>query len=193
MSPLATPRHLVAVRCWQTGALSVVVAALVVDVRPLATVGLAGYGAGIVAVLVSLPHPTRRQLRWAGPRMVALWLGGAWWVVAVSMAIVDTAAARPVFSDVAVGVLAVAGYGQILWGSLAYLLPMLRGGGPERLSEGFAMTRSWLGLVAVNLAGVAMVASVDRLAALAVAVWVADAGWRAVRVGTTRSHRPAGA
>src|SRR3546814_14742063 len=59
-------------------------------------------------------------------------------------------------------VLVVAGYGQILWGSLAYVVPMLRGGGHERLGEGFAVTRSWLGLGAAHAAGIALARSEER-------------------------------
>jgi hypothetical protein len=83
-------------------------------------------------------------------------------------------------------VLVVAGYAQILWGSLAYLLPMLRGGGHERLGAGFATTRSWLGLAAANIAGLAFVASAPTAGGVAIAVWLLDAGVRAVRVGFGR-------
>jgi hypothetical protein len=74
--------------------------------------------------------------------------------------------------------LVVAAYGQIVWGSLAYLLPVLRGGGHERLGEGFATTRSWIGLVAVNLAGAALVADHPGVARVAVVVWLVDAALR---------------
>ena len=87
--------------------------------------------------------------------------------------------------------LVIAGYGQILWGSVAYLLPMLRGGGHERLAEGFATTRSWLGLAAANAAGLSAAGSLPMpVTAAAVGVWVLDSGWRAARVGTTRAPRP---
>jgi hypothetical protein len=88
-------------------------------------------------------------------------------------------------------VLVVAGYGQILWGSLAYLLPVLRGGGHQRLSEGFDSTRSWLGLAAANLAGTSGALSLPAgVTAGAVAMWVLDSGWRAARVGTGHAPRP---
>ena len=44
--------------------------------------------------------------------------------------------------------LVLGGYVQILVASLAYLAPVLRGGGHVRLSAGFATTRSWLALTA---------------------------------------------
>lgn len=80
-------------------------------------------------------------------------------------------------------VLVVGGYAQILWGSLAYLLPMLRGGGHERLGEGFATTRSWPALGAANVAALAAALGALEVAAVAVAVWVLDSGVRAWRVG----------
>jgi hypothetical protein len=70
-------------------------------------------------------------------------------------------------------------------------MPMLRGGGPERLSEGFASTRSWLGFAAANAAAVSVAASLPAdVAAATVAVWVLDSAWRAARVGTVRASRP---
>ena len=88
-------------------------------------------------------------------------------------------------------VVVVGGYAQILWGSLSYLMPMLRGGGPARLSEGFATTRSWLGLVAANAAALAAAIGIPVVVlAGAVGVWALDAATRAARVGTARAGRP---
>jgi hypothetical protein len=104
---------------------------------------------------------------------------------------VDAATGRSVLAGRWLLVLVVAGYGQILWGSLAYLLPMLRGGGHRRLGEGFAVTRSWIGLGAVNVAGACLAAGLpDAIAGAAIAVWALDAAWRAARVGTARADRP---
>jgi nitrite reductase (NO-forming) len=176
---------------WQAATLLLAAVALAAEVPRLAAVGLAGYAIGVLAVMHALPRPSRRQLEWAGPRLVALWAGGLWWATAVGATALDAAADRGVFGDRWLVVLVVAGYGQILWGSLAYLLPMLRGGGHARLSEGFASTRSWLGLAAANAAGLsAAAAAPGRVTALLVAVWVIDSGWRAARVGTTRAARP---
>lgn len=190
MSPRATPRrHLLTVAA-QGVALVVTAAALAGKQPALASVGFLGYAVGIVAVLDALPRPTRRQLDWAGPRLVALWAGGLWWVTAVVATAVDAAGDRDVVTGRWVAVLVVAGYGQILWGSLAYLLPMLRGGGHERLGEGFAATRSWIGLAAVNIAGLAAALALPTIVTVAVVVWVIDGAWRTARVGTTRAPRP---
>jgi hypothetical protein len=109
----------------------------------------------------------------------------------VAATAVDAAADRVVFGDRWLVVLVVAGYAQILWGSLAYLLPMLRGGGHERLAEGFATTRSWLGFAAANVAGLcAATEQPTAVTAVVIAAWVLDSTWRAARVGTARAARP---
>lgn len=191
MAPHATRRRLVALLGWQVAALVAAVAGLTGDAPGLAGGGLAAYAAGIGGVLWLLPRPTRRQLRWAGPRLVALWAGGAWWALAVAVSAFQAGVRdEPVLWGRWLVVLVVAGYLQVVWGSLAYLIPMLRGGGPQRLGEGFAATRSWVGLAAVNVAGVGLAASVEPVAAVATAVWAFDAAWRAGRVGLARAERP---
>ena len=122
---------------------------------------------------------------------MALWLGGFWWCAAVVATAVDAATGTAVLDGRWLVIMVLAGYGQIAWGSLAYLLPMLRGGGPDQLSDGFATTRSWPGLVAINVAGVAVAVAVTPVAVAAVAVWLLDAAVRAARVGTSRAERQA--
>lgn len=191
MAPHASRHRLFLSLCWQAATLLMAVLALSADATALAALGLGGYALGVLAVLESLPRPTRRQLQWAGPRLLALWAGGLWWATAVGATAVDATAGRVVFGGRWLVVLVVAAYAQILWGSLAYLLPMLRGGGHERLAEGFASTRSWLGLAAANVAGAcAATARPAALTAVAIAAWVVDSAWRAARVGTTRAARP---
>lgn len=189
MARHATLRRIVLTIGWQVVALSVAVAGLATATDPLAALGLVAYAVGLVATMALLPRPTRRQLRWAGPRLVALWLGVLWWIGAVVATARTVAVDGVLFDRRGLAVLVVAGYAQILWGSLAYLLPMLRGGGHERLSDGFAATRSWLGLGAVNLAGVAFAVSLSWLATGAVVVWVLDSAARAARVGFGRAQR----
>jgi nitrite reductase (NO-forming) len=192
MSPKATPRRLALTLAWQVAAVASAAVLLVGELAVPAAVALVGYAAGIVATLATLPRPTRRQLAWSGPRLIALWAGGAWWAIAVAATAADVAADRTVFGGRWLLVLVLAGFAQILWGSLAYLLPMLRGGGHERLGQGFAATRSWVGLAAANVAGVtAALALPGATTAAAVAVWLLDAAWRAARVGTARAPRPA--
>lgn len=187
MAPHATGRRLVGAVVWQAAALAVAVAGLVAGARGVAVAGLGAYSGGIAGVLWLSPRPTRRQLRWAGPRLVALWTGALWWTAAVAVLAVHAATGDGAVLDGRwLAVLVVAGYAQILWGSLAYLLPMLRGGGHEQLGAGFAATRSWVGLAAANAAGLTLAAGVDEAAAAVIAVWVLDSGVRAARVGFGR-------
>lgn len=192
MAGRATPLRLEITLGWQVAMVAVIAGSLAADAGTLAALGCFGYAAGVVAVLVWMPPPTRRQLTWAGPRLVAMWVGAGWWAAAVVATGVDAAAGRIVLDGGWLAALVVAGYAQIVWGSLAYLLPMLRGGGPERLSAGFATTRSWAGLAALNIAGIAFVASWNAVAIAAVAVWGVDTAVRAARVGVTRHERPTG-
>jgi nitrite reductase (NO-forming) len=192
MSPRARRGSLALTLGWMVSGLAVAVAGLAVASGTVAAAGLAGYALGICGVLWLLPRPTRRQLRWAGPRLLALWAGGCWWAIGVAGTAVDAATLDQVaFGGPWVLVVVLGGYAQILWGSLSYLMPMLRGGGPERLSEGFASTRSWLGFAAANVAAASVAASLPAaLTSAALAVWVLDSAWRAARVGTVRASRP---
>jgi hypothetical protein len=80
--------------------------------------------------------------------------------------------------------LTVGGYAQILAASLAYLGPVLRAGGHERLTAGFAVTASWWGLVAGNATAVAIVTGHTPVAAVLMATWVLDTAWRGRRLLT---------
>lgn len=73
----------------------------------------------------------------------------------------------------------VAGVGQVLLGSLAYLLPVLAGPAP-RLGRNFARTHSrpWLPLGLANLGAVALLVGFPVIAFVAIAAWVADFGIR---------------
>lgn len=191
MAPHATTPRLFFSLAWQIVALSVAMGGLILEQHVVAGVGFLLYVVGIATILHVLPRPTRRQLQWAGPRVIALWLGGAWWAVSIIITAITSLRGEPVFVDQWVTVLAIAGYGQILWGSLAYLMPMLRGGGHERLAEGFASTRSWFGLALVNLAGISLSAGLPSpVSLILMTAWIADSAWRAVQIGTTQAERP---
>jgi nitrite reductase (NO-forming) len=184
MAPYATAARLFGAVAWQTAALATAVLGLATGAGGVAAGGFGAYAAGIGAALWLLPRPTRRQLRWAGPRLVALWAGGLWWAVVVAATAVEAAGGDgAVLGGRWLLVLVVGGYAQILWGSLAYLLPMLRGGGHEQLGRGFATTRSWAALVAANLAALALALDVPEVAAAGIGVWVLDTAARAWRVG----------
>jgi nitrite reductase (NO-forming) len=77
----------------------------------------------------------------------------------------------------------VAGVGQVLLGSLAYLVPVLVGPHP-RLGRNLDRTnnRPWIPLTLANVAGVALVAGWSLGAAAAAALWVVDFGLRLARL-----------
>lgn len=152
---------------------------------PVAALGYAGYATGILATTLVLPRIGMRQLRWAGPRLAQLGSGIAWWFVTTSLlaaAELVTGLDRPAV----LAALAVGGFVQILVASLAYLGPVLRGGGHERLSAGFAVTASVPSLVFGNVAAAAVLFRMETLAGVALALWVADVSYRAVRLVATR-------
>jgi len=147
--------------------------------------GLIGYAAGLIGIAAMLPVYTTSRLRWAGPRVLQLLSGIGWWVVttvALGVAIVRDAGDRTILQALVIG-----GYCQILVASLAYLGPVLRGGGHRRLTAGFAITRSWVSLAAGNAAAVAALLGERAILGAALAVWLADialrAGWLLARFG----------
>jgi nitrite reductase (NO-forming) len=151
-------------------ALAVMTVSLVVGAAGVRA-ALAGYVIGLALVARLFPSWGRKQLRWAGPRLLQLYAGFAWWAVAALWIAARGFTERPVLA------LVIGAYAQILVASLAYLGPVLRGGGHERLSAGFRLTRSWESLVLLNVAAVAAaVGAVPLAAALAIAAGVSLAG-----------------
>lgn len=188
VSPRATAArqraHLVALAASTTTA---AVGALT-DSRAVTSVGLAGYAVGLVGVGALLPRLGVKQLRWAGPRLVQILAGTTWLAATVAVS-----AAHGTLADRGVLVLIVGGYGQIVAGALAYLAPVLRGGGHERLAAGFGVTRSWLGLAAGNVAALAAALALPALLRVAVVMWVVDCGVRGLLLahGRVRITSPA--
>ncbi len=146
----------------------------------LAAAGYSLYVVALLATLLLLPDLQRRQLSWAGPRLVQLAAGIAWWVAAAGILAADALAQRADTTPV-LRALVLGGFAQILVASLAYFGPVLRGGGHERLSAGFASTRSWPGLVVANVAAAAALAGWSSVLAIALAIWVLDTGFRGAR------------
>jgi nitrite reductase (NO-forming) len=178
MSPHARPRRLAVLVAAQATAVALAAIALATATRALGAFALAVYAGGVLATLAFLPRPTGRRLQWAGPRLLGLWAGCGWWAFALGAISVSVARGHTFDDGRALIVLVVAGYAQILWGALAYLLPVLRGGGHELLSAGFTTTRSWIGLGAVNLAGIAIAAGAPFVVATSIAIWVLDTAVR---------------
>lgn len=151
MSPRATPRRqmmLLLVLGISTGIAAI---SAIADLPDLWSIALISYGVGVAGALTLLPRIGKKQLRWAGPRLLQIISGIAWWAGAVLAAGIGRY--YPIPRDL-IGVLAIGGYLQILLGAVAYIAPVLRGGGHTSLREGFHVTRSWEALVLVNLAAV---------------------------------------
>jgi nitrite reductase (NO-forming) len=183
MSPRATPTSM------RTTSAVLAVATTVTAVGHLAArpsvvaVGLTAYALGLLAIGAMLPIYARRRLSWAGPRVVQLVAGLAWWVAmtaALAVTSIREANDRAVLQALVIG-----GLAQILVASLAYLGPVLRGGGHRRLSAGFAITRSWTSLVAGNTAALAALVGSGRALAVALTVWLADIALRVGRLVAT--------
>jgi nitrite reductase (NO-forming) len=185
-STRAGSRAQTALIVWLGGALGLAAAGLAGAWRVPAALGFAAYAVGLVRLATLLPAFGAKQLRWSGPRALQLAAGLAWWAAMTVAAAAQAARHDPVLPPWSVAVLVVGGYAPILAGSLAYLGPVLRGGGHEALTAGFRATRSWFGLVAGNAAAVAIVAGFERVAAAAVALWVVDAAARALLLARRR-------
>lgn len=166
---------------WLAGAIVVAGLGLLLEHPLLAGSGLTAYALGVAALFALVPPVGRDQLRWAGPRLVQLLAGLLWWVVTV--ALLAAAAYRgDVLSVRTIEALVIGAYAQILVASLAYLAPVIRGGGHVKLTAGFAATRSWPALVLGNLAAVAALAGAGTLVLVALVLWAGDTAWRALRL-----------
>lgn len=173
MSRRATPGAVWSVIVTLAAATAVsVVGSLSGDDR-LAAAGIAVYALALLAMVRLLPVPGRRQLEWAGPRLLQLASGVLWWV-GCTAALAWIRAWGGVEEWRVVAALVIGGYGQIVLASLAYLGPVVRGGGHVRLGQGFATTRSWVALAAGNVAAVAALTDRVPVLALALAVLAAD-------------------
>ena len=124
-------RHVVVM---MSAGLTLCVAGLLVDVRPVAVAGLAVYAGGVARSL----GPFLRTARQRPPHSAAAWMlaaATAWLVVAVVVDLVVLALSGlegtlDLF-DAGLPVLAVGFVGQVLAAALTFLLPVVLGGGPE--------------------------------------------------------------
>ncbi len=187
MSPRAGTRRQGALLCALAGAVALAAAGLLTGNGAITATGLMAYALGLVGMLTVLPPIRRKQLQWAGPRLAQLGAGIGWWGAAVCGAALRASRGDPPFSSTVVAVLVIGGFAQVLAAAVAYLGPVLRAGGHERLSEGFALTRSPAGLVAANVAAGAATFGARDVAAVAVAFWLADAVVRGVLLARPRS------
>ncbi len=107
---------------------------------------------------------------------------GVLWLIA--WALVDGIALvvgrQPTHFSAPTSAVVVAGIGQVLLGSVAYLVPVLLG---PPLTERMSLfsRRPLLPLIAANLGGIALLAGLPVLTTLAVSLWLVDFAWRLVR------------
>ncbi len=142
--------------------------------------GLAVYAAGLTGIVALLPIFDRRRWRWAGPRLLQLLAGVVWWIaMTVTLAV---ALGRGADETAPLQAMVIGGYAQILVASLAYLGPVLRRGGPERLTAGFAATRSWLSVGAGNVAALGAVIGQPIVIRVGLAVWAVEILERSARL-----------
>lgn len=180
MGPRARPGTIRAVASWLWASAVTGAVAAALDRDDLAAGALLGHGVGVLALAPLLPRLGAKQIEWAGPRLLQLLTGIAWWSAATCW----IAIARwrsPWIDGVALRTLVIGGYAQILAASLAYLVPVARGGGHLRLAAGLRRTRSWTGLVAGNAAAVLAALDQGRLVVPVLCVWLVDLGVRVAR------------
>ena len=180
MSPRATPAMMRTTSAVLAAATAVTALGHLAAEPIIVAGGLVVYALGLVAVGAMLPIYARKRVSWAGPRVVQLVAGIAWWM-AMTGALAVTSH-RETDDRAVLQALVIGGFAQILVASLAYLGPVLRGGGHRRLSAGFAITRSWTSLAAGNAAALAALTGSGRALAFALAVWLADIAIRAGRL-----------
>lgn len=176
-SDRATPGAVWAVVATMAAASAVMAVGALSDDERLRASGLAVYALAVLAVVRLLPRLRRRQFEWAGPRLVQLLCGIAWWAAMTGvLAWVAVDGGDPGPARVA---LVVGGYAQILTASIAYLAPVVRGGGHAHLGRGLRRTRSWIAPVAGNAAGVAALVESRTALAVTLGVWALDSTVRA--------------
>lgn len=159
-------------------------AGLGVDRPDVAAGGFGLYAVTIIGGVSVLPRVRARQFDWAGPRLVQLLCGIAWWFGAAAWA---TAAHAGMVSGVERlwVVLAVGGYAQLVIASLAYLGPIIRGRDHQSQRQAFGLTRSWWSVGAANVSATALALGEWLVAAIAIGLWLADVVVRGVWLART--------
>ncbi|MDZ7674784.1 MAG: hypothetical protein U5K30_06940 [Acidimicrobiales bacterium] len=179
MSRRATPLRMRTVSVSTAVAVACAVGGHLGELPGLSGAGYLAYALVLVASVSHLRAVRSRQLRWAGPRLVQLGMGVAWWIGGTVALALDEFGVS-VDRTAVLRVIALGGFAQILVASFAYLGPVLRAGGHERLTAGFATTRSWVSLVAANVAAVSLTLGAEAAALAALGIWVLDTVVRAI-------------
>ena len=184
MSPRATPAAMRFTLLGLAAATAGAATGAILDRPGVVAAGLVTYAFGLLAIAALLPVEAPRRHGWGGPRVAQLLTGIAWWVaMTVAFAVVGI---RGTDDRAILQTLVIGGFAQILVASLAYLGPVLRGGGHQRLTAGFALTRSWVSLAAGNAAAIAALVGHRPTLAVIVVIWLTDIVVRAGRLLATR-------
>lgn len=181
MSKAATPQRVHLTIAALAGSTLVAMAGRALNVDALAAVGLWAYAASVLGVVALMPRVGRKQLDWAGPRLIQLAAGFGWWIFAVVLLGTNAMFDGPSLNS-GLRTLVVGGYAQILFASLAYFAPVILAG-KRKPGDGLRITRSWVAVVAANVAAIGALIGQDQLLAVAIAVWIAEAVVRVTRLG----------
>jgi nitrite reductase (NO-forming) len=157
---------------------------------PAALVGIGNLLVAASALLVLIGILSRLWEKGSGRLpFIQVSLGVAWltaWAIFDGVGIMQSGAS-PVFGGWA-GAAVIAGIGQVLAGSLGYIVPVLLGP-PLSPTESILTRRRWVPLILVNLGGLALAAGWELVAVTAVALWLLDVLIRAVTLVRSR-HGP---
>lgn len=178
MAPHATPAVIRAALLVLVFGVGTAAAGSIVSRSGVSAAGLIVYAIGLVVVAVLLPVYKRSRLRWAGPRVVQMLASLGWWAaMAVALAYAEARGSddRRILQALVIG-----GFAQILVASLAYLGPVLRGGGHKRLTAGFEICRSWPSLILGNASAIAALGGWRSALGAVLVLWLLDV---AVRIG----------
>jgi nitrite reductase (NO-forming) len=163
--------------------LSVAAAALIAGGLLVPSLVGAGTLVAVIATVLILTGVVvrlrRRGLKGGLPYFQAT-LGTAWliaWGTLDGIEVLTTSIATPF--PPWTGVVVLSGIGQVLLGSLAYLLPVLAGPHPRLGPNTERMTRhGWLPLVLANGSAIALLSGFGTVAAIGYGIWVLDFGRR---------------
>ena len=148
------------------------------------TVSIAVAGALILAgILRRLWDKGRHKLTFLQITMGTVWLIGWSLIDGVRVVIGDTTTHFSGWT----GAVVLAGAGQVLAGSLAYLVPVLKGP-PFEANRKLLEERTWLPLIALNAGGISLGAGFTAASVILSSVWAADFAIRLARVLRGRSE-----
>ncbi len=158
---------------------------------PAAIVGIGNLLVAASALLVLIGILARLWEKGSGRLpFLQVSLGVAWlaaWAIFDGVRILQSGAS-PVFGGWAAAAV-IAGVGQVLAGSLAYIVPVLLG--PPLEPAGSILTRrQWIPLILLNFGGLALAMGWERIAVIAVGLWVLDMLLRVVTLVRSRHDEP---